>query len=136
MRKRKLFLLVAGCLALAAFLLLRFNTRREPTYQGKTISYWLQQWSLDRASPEATKGIRAMGSNAMPFILKRLRSDTRLPPQFVSSLVSRTKLQSGQRVLDWAYGAPNLLYALQSLYLFELLDHQVATSAIPTLPRT
>ena len=66
---------------LLGFLLWMVTTKREPVYNGKTLSEWAQQygsnhWSgADRkADAEAEAAIRAIGTNAVPFLLNRLQA--------------------------------------------------------------
>jgi HEAT repeat protein len=50
---------------------------KEPSYQGRTLSSWLDEWGRAYNDPtnEAATAIRAMGSNAVPILLARLSED-------------------------------------------------------------
>jgi hypothetical protein len=65
--------LVAGCVTLHLF------HAREPRYQDRTLSQWLQVYERATDSqPEketAVRAIKQIGSNAFPFLLKELACD-------------------------------------------------------------
>jgi len=44
--------------------------RSEPSYGGRSLSYWLNEARVNR-SEQATNAIRALGTNAWPFLVKR-----------------------------------------------------------------
>jgi hypothetical protein len=78
--KRRWFI-AAGVLAAVAFAIVVATCtfgRREPVYQGKTLSQWMSEASVGvwpRPSPVAAdEAIRQIGTNAFPFIASRLRS--------------------------------------------------------------
>src|SRR5437867_1186456 len=75
-RRRQLGVISALCLVAvaAAFFVMR---PREPVYQGKQLSQWLEEFN--RVGPaeinqEAEKAIRQIGTNALPFLVKDLCS--------------------------------------------------------------
>lgn len=78
---------LVAALGLAAWFLFRSN---EPVYQGRKISTWL--WELevspDTVSPswkESVQAVRALGTNALPWLLARLPArDSRLKVETVS----------------------------------------------------
>src|SRR5947209_18763264 len=50
----------------------------EPTYEGRTLSDWLQDLSntpAGRKYAPAARAFREMGTNAVPFLLMRLEAD-------------------------------------------------------------
>jgi len=59
---------VAVTFIAGAFLLLM--ARSEPSYGGRSLSYWLNEARVNR-SEQATNAIRALGTNAWPFLVKR-----------------------------------------------------------------
>jgi hypothetical protein len=64
--------LVAGAILASVFLAWMFSTKREPVYQGKSLTTWLHQyhtnrWPLDK---EAEAAIRHFGTNASPVLLQ------------------------------------------------------------------
>jgi len=78
-RKPRRILLVTLLIAVLGFvswLLLRPDP--EPTYQGKPLSYWLDGIGNGRTL-EATEAVRELGTNAIPTLLRLLKSrDSRL----------------------------------------------------------
>ena len=74
--QRKLLLALIAFVVLVV-LLISFLLPREPTYQGKTASQWLEiRFENSSATPSdrknAREAIRQMGSNAVPILLKKL----------------------------------------------------------------
>ena len=47
-----------------------FCAAAEPTYQGKSASFWLDSWDTNMAGTDAA--FRAMGTNAVPFLIQTL----------------------------------------------------------------
>src|SRR6266487_2638971 len=79
MKRGRAFALV-GLLAVSAAVAGFFAARaREPVYQGKRLSEWLQ--ALDKntftkeSRAQATEAVRRIGTNGIPFLEKMLRSD-------------------------------------------------------------
>jgi hypothetical protein len=73
-RQKRLF---AGALIVIAVGVLGWAlSSREPTYQGRSLSFWLEEineaGSLETCEP-ALGAIRAMGTNALPFLLKNIK---------------------------------------------------------------
>jgi len=74
-------LLVA--IAVAAFFALRSH---EPEYQGKRLSQWLEEYdrigAMEKTGP-ASEAIRAMGTNALPYLFAYIKHrDTPLKKKF------------------------------------------------------
>lgn len=69
-RKLALAFLVIVLITGAAWLLVR--SPREPSYQGKSLTQWLNEYnragSMDKTGP-ISDAIRAMGTNSLPFLL-------------------------------------------------------------------
>ena len=73
-RRKRVILLACGVLALG--LLWQVLRDREPSYQGRTLSEWVEQVGpayLWNDSDEEVKAVRAIGTNAIPTILKWIR---------------------------------------------------------------
>jgi hypothetical protein len=96
MRKRVYIALAVVLVILAggsAWLGLR---EREPVYQGKRLSFWLE--SLNNGGPTgndssaAQQAIRHIGTNALPILIAKLRAQDTPLRQFVVTLVNRQKL--------------------------------------------
>jgi hypothetical protein len=86
--KQRGILLAAGCavlLEISAFVLLAFWGSAEPSYQGQSLSRWLEQYQSARLSGtrsvEAAGAIRQMGTNALPTLIRMIRARDSLPKQ-------------------------------------------------------
>jgi hypothetical protein len=95
-RKRRIYLGLIVGVVLAGMLVLLFNREREPEYEGKKLSYWVDQvsWATHVDEPEryrrASEAISALGTNAIPHLLKWIRYE---PPVWKSkSLVVMNKV--------------------------------------------
>jgi HEAT repeat protein len=80
--KRRGISLAIGCAALlvaiSAFVLLRFWGSAEPSYQGQSLSGWLEKYQSTRVngrrSPDAEEAVRQIGTNALPTLIRMLRA--------------------------------------------------------------
>lgn len=54
-----------------------FAGPKEPSYNGRSLSFWLEEWgkSYNNRTNPATIAIRAIGSNGVPILLARLSED-------------------------------------------------------------
>lgn len=70
--------LFLGLLLLVAALVFTATRSREPQYQGKKLSVWLEEIDLQSSPaqnpPDVQIAIRQMGTNNLPYLLSRLRS--------------------------------------------------------------
>ena len=72
-QRNKIVLIVGAlvCVAVLGFVL----RPREPSYQGKSLSYWLRQWGggsyLDLTG-DSKEALRQMGTNVFPHLMSRL----------------------------------------------------------------
>src|SRR5690242_3245174 len=75
-------ILAVGIIA-AAFVggLLVWESSREPSYQGKALSYWLTQLSAGYRGPieSAEVAIKAMGKSITPYLFSEVRAQDSLP---------------------------------------------------------
>src|SRR5579863_2526556 len=77
MKRRRMLILVAAIL-LAAGAWLLFAHSGEPRYEGKTVSYWFQEYCYSVAGPRtddadegsALPALKALGTNAVPFLVQ------------------------------------------------------------------
>ena len=75
-RWRVALLLAAGMVL--AIILCEFSGSREPRYQGKTLSHWFKEYCYRSTilpyhhddEQEATEALKALGTNALPFLLR------------------------------------------------------------------
>ncbi len=73
MKHKRIFLLLAAVGVLAALFFLWPRGPREPVYQGKTLTQWVMQANRQQRrleTQEARAALKAIGTNAVPFLLK------------------------------------------------------------------
>jgi hypothetical protein len=133
MRKMRAAGIVALMIAaLGSFLWFRSSlSRREPVYQGKTLTYWLRDIYSGR-NPTAEKwqqdklAVRQIGTNAIPLLL-----------QWISAKDDPLK----QCMVTWIYNHRRTPFRLESsvdknimaIIGFQTLEKSQAGSAIPAL---
>src|SRR6266851_1788528 len=74
MPRRGSFILVMFAVMVAATAVLFFSPEREPSYQGRSLSQWLEV--TGQFSPEGTpvdEAIRHIGTNALPCLFRWIR---------------------------------------------------------------
>ena len=122
--------LVLTLLAVLGFVLLCLGLRpREPVYQGKRLSDWfreLDSWPAKGSEP-ATKAIREIGTNALPYLISALQADdsalkVKLFGFIRRQSLIRLRLRLADENCDTAYKALLIL-------------GQKATNAIPDIGR-
>jgi HEAT repeat protein len=64
---------------------------REPVYQGKTLSIWLEEARPDWVSPETETAVRAMGTDALPPLLNMVRVRESVVRKALSELSTRQR---------------------------------------------
>ena len=117
MKKTFRTLLLVLLVCLTGFLAWQFLHSREPVYQGKPLTAWLEQFSTNHfthrggvADKQAEEAIRQIGTNALPLLLKLItskdspfkkRMEAILPKRWQGPLVSR---QAWDRQMLGAYG--------------------------------
>src|SRR5947209_338906 len=74
MRKRVRIALAVWLVAVGGVIGWQVLRLREPAYQGKRLSLWLQSYSPDSDSPEVDEALRTMGTNAIPTLLGNLQT--------------------------------------------------------------
>jgi hypothetical protein len=75
-QKTGLVLSVTAILAVivaAGYLAAAIKRFREPSYQGRPVSYWAEQLSRLNAQVTATEAIQAIGPKGVPFVFRRIR---------------------------------------------------------------
>lgn len=86
-RRKWIFAVLAGLLVIVA---IRTTwSEREPSYQGRPLSYWLTLKNNDdddavRDEPHFDEAIRQMGTNCLPFLLRWIAYE---PPAWKSKLI-------------------------------------------------
>ncbi len=82
MRKSRRYLLISLLIAILGFVSwLLLSQPSEPIYQGKPLSFWCEQYTVNRflsadnvLREQAETSIRAIGTNAVPTLLKMFRA--------------------------------------------------------------
>jgi HEAT repeat protein len=88
----RILLAMAGLVAVVAFALI-VSREREPVYQGRSLTDWLDQIAPPtKESPQAAEAVRQMGTNALPFLLSRLRAQDSPVKRFVLNLSNKQSL--------------------------------------------
>ncbi len=115
---------VLGLLALVALALVVFfcTQKREPVYEGKPLSYWLlvSPEGPNGAAAEKNNAIHAIGSNAVPFLVRW------------ESYERPWVWEAVQSVSGCRFDRPQQELAIASVDTFEILGSRGA-SAIPQL---
>ncbi len=103
---------------------------REPTYQRRPLSSWLEDMGGMVRPPEsyaaASEAIRHMGTNAIPFLLKRLQAR--------DSAAKRKVMEWNAKQSTFQFHftqAAELRY--QAIRAFHALEPEVRSAAIPPL---
>jgi HEAT repeat protein len=81
MKKPNLPLLVMGALLVGALLFLLVRPNNEPSYHGKRLSTWLEilrKPPTSAARGEAEEAVRAIGTDALPTLIQRIRAGNEL----------------------------------------------------------
>src|SRR5579862_6987208 len=90
MRNWLRILVVVVILAAAVGILwLGWRLPREPVYQGKRLSIWLQGYQTNRV--QMTEAVRAIGTNSIPTLLRLLREDDSSLKSMLLKLLAKQK---------------------------------------------
>jgi len=91
MKRRRLFVIIFGCLAAVIVVLLLWPREREPEYNGVALSGWLVRCGSTNQAEclAAVAAIRHIGTNALPFLLRWIQYE----PGWRDSL--------GRKILGW-----------------------------------
>jgi hypothetical protein len=135
-RGRRILLVVLGC-GLAALIAWRWLHHSEPYYQGRALTAWLAIYEQEKENApqvlEAAEAIRHIGTNALPFLLERLRQKD--PPNWRKNLATALGFMPrpvDQWWFDLVLGKEERVMAATSG--FEVLGAQAAP-AVPELIR-
>lgn len=120
-RRRNLFLLTVG-IVLTLVAILVFGREREPRYEGKKLSEWVDLYpslGLSGDAQLAERGVRGIGTNGIPFLLKWLEYESSPTKQKVYVMLNKGMKRIGlpfdasdRREQARAYGAAQALIAL------------------------
>ncbi len=99
--KRRILLVTLLIAALGFFSWLLLRPDPEPTYQGKPLSYWCEQYSNGQLLEQARIAIRTIGTNAIPTLLRMLKSkDSSLKLKLMQFAQMQHVIKFGWK-LDW-----------------------------------
>jgi hypothetical protein len=90
-KRRRVFIIVSGCVTALVAALLLWPHEREPEYNGATLSTWLSRCGSTNLEESLAAGdaIRHMGTNALPLLLRWIQHE----PGWRDSL--------GKKILKW-----------------------------------
>jgi hypothetical protein len=120
MTKRRLILAVLG-LGILAALLFAFTRPREPSYKGRSLSQWVEDYgtppkmTLSRQQEVAAQAIRAIGTNALPFLLRWIKYEAPPPVREGSAPRDEADLRADDAVRAFAIIGPDARCALPEL---------------------
>jgi hypothetical protein len=123
-------------IAAALFVVIRNTSTREPSYDGKPLSWWCEQINSkglpNKPDEEAMKAVRALGTNAIPWLLSELGKSAN------GFLMAGNQLLGYQQVVKWRLPGGSLFddynrRARASWGIFALGRH--ARSVIPDLEK-
>jgi hypothetical protein len=125
MRKRGVYLMMA-VLVVGGVLVTVFGRReREPEYGGKRLS----EWVMKLPSEGAEKAIRAIGTNALPYLMKWIRYDM---PSWKQRLYGGVNAALSSLNSEWGLSDEQTFRSDRAVDAFRVLGGQ-AKPAIPEL---
>jgi len=76
-KRRRVYLaaLAIAITAITAVLLFRPTLPPQPYYQGRSLDSWLDEWTTNQYAHDYTKVVAAIGTNSIPFVLRKLERD-------------------------------------------------------------
>src|SRR5262245_12996976 len=109
-KRRRVILLVIGALLIAIAVVILWPREKEPEYQGKTLTEWLDIYEggvigyiKDPERQEAADALRNIGTNALPWLIKWISNESPNWRRKLSALTKLTNLHSRGRVVVRAY---------------------------------
>jgi hypothetical protein len=139
-RGRRILLVVAACGVLVVVAALMWPREREPVYQGKKLSEWIQGEGAvmreyvpgvtERADAVRRDAVRHIGTNALPFLLKWIVAADVPERSKLQVLVARTSRRAGQVWDD--IQSRKLRRAYDAGWAFDVLGYD-ARAALPDL---
>jgi hypothetical protein len=127
--KRRRIIFICLCLLCATIAAWLWLVPHEPTYRGEGLSYWLSTYDVTRVHRpdrvDAERAFREIGSNAVPTLLKLLRTRPSAFRLKLGVLVDRLPFIS-------VHFTPPQSLPFRALRAFEVLGPE-AKSAVPSL---
>jgi len=161
-RRRRIIIIFASCVVAGIGVVAFWPAEREPEYNGKKLSEWLEIYQsgrlgtlgLNESRAEASDAINQIGTNALPWLMRWIQCEVRETPKWKTSLfVLACKLHlkgthveiapNGKTTGYWAEKSPvaslinnreRNLADYTERFGFKLLGAQ-ATDALPELER-
>ena len=138
--RRKLFALIAIAVGFCAAVA-TFDFSNEPTFHGRTLSYWVKAANPDDPGTEPSEAIRQIGTRGLPFLLHWISYESKpslLKESVHAGLVAlpdhleyRRELR---RVREWTWQDPREHLANCAAEAFDYLGED-AKPAMPALVR-
>ncbi len=129
-RRKRIILLACGIFAIGLIWALLAPREDEPSYQGRTVSQWLNDIDQGRWGAWNEAPIHAIGTNAIPACLKWISYEGGVPLRNrIAKLVERVSPALGRRLTVNHWGRSNRV-----VEVFRILGPQ-ARAAIPELTR-
>jgi hypothetical protein len=132
---RVIRIVLTGAVVVGAAVLLWPRGEREPVYQGKKLSEWIKRpnpvWEGGAERTERDKAIRAIGTNALPFLLRWINFDSPFDTRMekVVEKLYRRRVVPGAWLAYWDKKERRADYSVAA---FAILGSQ-ASPAIPEL---
>jgi hypothetical protein len=132
--RKRLVLAIAGFIALVAGLWLLLNRNAEPSYEGKRLSEWVEIYS-SASQPfaefqQAASAIRAIGTNALPFLIQWAASEPGAVRHCLTTVSQRlpSRISNNRTVTDW------LLEPQMRSFMARLALGVLGEDAVPAVP--
>jgi len=130
MRRRVGITIVTFLASISAIILWQLLRLREPVYQGKRLSVWLQRYSSDADAAEVDEALRTTGTNAIPTLLENLRSkDSALRLKLASLGVHYTLAETRHMRAERGFRALGEAASNAVPMLIEIYEQNPSTSA-------
>ncbi|HXT41830.1 MAG TPA: HEAT repeat domain-containing protein [Candidatus Angelobacter sp.] len=130
-RYQRATLVAIGVIALV-FLLAILLRPREPAYQGKRLSQWMEDFDGDQETEDrAMVAVKAIGTNAVPFLLDVIRAKEPVWEPKLVWLEWKLMGLSGHRE-PWPGNTPTFKHQMRAIMAFQALGSS-AEVAIPEL---
>lgn len=126
---------MAGVFGFAIWLFLIRDSNPEPTYAGKSLSEWVVQLShagMESDWRKAREAIRAIGTNAVPFLIEWMTYEPGTFRQRLITYVQRFPAPNASKETIRAWLLKPVIRRSQVQYVFQLLKEDAAP-AIPGL---
>jgi len=140
--KRRWVISLAAVVVAAIMVIAFWPGAREPEYQGKKLSEWLEPYAAAATTPDSilksdsdVQAVRHIGTNALPFLVKWIREETPLWQRSLPALTRKAATAiSGNSVVRSIVDDPGVSHGAAACAAFWVLGPE-AGSAVPELSR-